>query len=451
MYELLKKYNRPVPRYTSYPTAPHFKHEMPQVEYRDILKAIDEEDSISLYIHIPFCRYLCTYCGCNTKIVDHDAPIYDYFNTLKKEVILAAEAIGTKQKISSIHFGGGTPNFAPIDALAGLFDLIGDKFTLSDKLIISMETDPRLLTKEQAKALVDLGVNRISMGVQDFQADVQEAINRIQPFEMVRDCVEYFRDAGIKSINFDMIYGLPLQTIDKIEENMKMLQEIAPDRVALFGYAHVPWFKSHQKKLEDYKLPDTFERFDMEEASRENLIKAGYQAIGIDHFAMPDDELAIAFKNKSLHRNFQGYTTDNEQVLLGLGQTSISDYSKAYVQNTLRNKEYRERVSAGEFPIIKSCLLSDDDIYRRRVIEQIMCYSEVDLKLIEGGEEFSFNLWQNAKPILEGFVEDNLLTIGDMKLSIKKDGRVFTRLIASAFDNYLQQNNDGIKRHAQAI
>lgn len=448
MIDLLKQYDRAVPRYTSYPTAPNFSEKVSHDSYISILNNVSEKESVSLYIHIPFCKKMCTYCGCNTQIVDHNAPINSYIGTLKREIKLVSSSLGRKQKVSYIHFGGGTPNFVPIKALESLLKALRTDFSLDEGIIIAMEIDPRLLTLEQAHALIALGVNRISMGVQEFDSGVQEAINRIQPFEMVRDCVEWFRSEGIESINFDMIYGLPLQTTEIMQNSMKLLNDLKPERVALFGYAHVPWFKEAQKKLEKFKMPDVYERYEMAENSRKFLIDNGYVAIGIDHFALPNDELAIAMNEKKLHRNFQGYTTDKERVLIGLGQSSISDYGNAYVQNTTRNKEYRERVNASELPIVKTCNLSDEDMYRRAVIEQIMCYQAVDINTVNNADTFSTKVWTQALPLLEGYKADGLVDVGDMQLKITEQGRVFTRLIASAFDAYLKVAEG---KHARAV
>jgi oxygen-independent coproporphyrinogen-3 oxidase len=453
MRELLAKYDRPAPRYTSYPTAPHFKDAPGQGYYRGLLKAIPENQSVSLYVHIPFCRHLCLYCGCNTKVVDHQAPIHDYLGIVQQEITLAAAAIGRRQKVSHIHFGGGTPNFAAADDLGLLMETIAQKFTLSSDLVIAMEMDPRILSREKTHELVNLGVSRVSLGVQDFQPDVQQAVNRIQPYGHVQDCVGWLREAGVNSINFDMIYGLPLQTTAKIHDNMEKLQQLKPDRVALFGYAHVPWFKEHQKKLEVHRLPDTFDRFEMAELARHDLMKSGYVPVGIDHFALPGDALAQALKEKRLHRNFQGYTADHEQTLIAFGQTSISQYGSAYVQNTDRNREYRDKVSNGEFPVVKSCPLSPEDIYRRAVIESIMCYGEVDLLALDDAQQWADTAWESALPALAGFAADGLVKLGDMDVTVTPRGQVFTRLAASAFDAYLPQagQSAGAPRHARAV
>jgi oxygen-independent coproporphyrinogen-3 oxidase len=453
MRELLAKYDRPAPRYTSYPTAPHFKDIPGQGYYRGLLKAVPENHSVSLYIHIPFCRHLCLYCGCNTKVVDHQAPVREYLAIVQQEIALAAAAIGRRQKVSHIHFGGGTPNFAPADGLGNLLQEIAKRFTLSESAVIAMEMDPRILSREKTQELVKLGVNRVSLGVQDFQPDVQQAVNRIQPYGHVQDCVGWLREAGINSINFDMIYGLPLQTSAKIHDNMEKLKQLKPDRVALFGYAHVPWFKEHQKKLEAYRLPDTFERFEMAELARHDLIKAGYVPVGIDHFALPGDVLARALKEKRLHRNFQGYTADHEETLIAFGQTSISQYGGAYVQNTDSNREYRDKVINGEFPVVKSCPLSSEDIYRRAVIESIMCYGEVDLLAMDEAQQWADLAWEAALPALAGFAADGLVKLGDMDVAVTPTGRPLTRLIAGAFDARLPQagRSAGAPRHARAV
>ena len=451
--ELMVKYDRPVPRYTSYPTAPHFRHTVSQESYREQLRAIPEDQSVSLYVHIPFCRHLCLYCGCHTKVVDHEAPLSAYLEVVQREIALAAEAIGRRQKVSHIHFGGGTPNFALTKDLDSLLNTISTHFTLAEDPVIAMEMDPRILYQDKVQALVKLGVNRVSLGVQDFQPEVQQAINRIQPYEYVRDCVDWLRHAGVNSINFDMIYGLPLQTPDKIHDNMEKLAMLRPDRVALFGYAHVPWFKAHQKKLEVHELPGTLERFDMAEMARRDLINLGYTPIGIDHFALPEDALAVALRERHLHRNFQGYTADNEQVLIAFGQTAISEYKSAYVQNTERNREYRDSVMAGMFPVVKSCLLSPEDIYRRAVIESVMCYGEADLRVFDGAAQWAGAVWQSALPVLSDLAEDGLVVVGDRSVTVTPTGRVLTRLVASAFDAYLQRSvqETAAPRHAKAV
>ena len=452
---LLAKYDRPVPRYTSYPTAPHFRHPASQSAFRKLLREIPEDQSISLYIHIPFCRHLCLYCGCHTRILNNEAPIREYLETVCQEISLTSAAIGRRQKVSHIHFGGGTPNFALTDDLDDLLEVIGQKFSLSDSLVIAMEMDPRILTRRKVRKLVKLGVNRVSLGVQDFQPDVQKAVDRIQPYEHVRDCVGWFREKGVDSINFDMIYGLPFQTSEKISDNIRKLVEMRPERIAFFGYAHVPWFKEHQKRLEVYTLPDAAARFDMSETARHDLMEAGYVPIGIDHFAVPEDALAGALKEKRLRRNFQGYTSDNEEVLIAFGQTAISGYGSAYAQNTSYSREYRDRIMASEFPVVKVCLLSPEDIYRRSVIESIMCYGEVDLMSIGcDARQWADGVWNSARQQLESCEKDGFVELGDMTVVVTPAGRPFTRIVASIFDVYLQQQADretGTSRHARAV
>lgn len=448
---LLARHDRSVPRYTSYPTAPHFRHPIDHTSYSGILSRITEDQTISLYIHIPFCRHLCLYCGCHTKIVDHETPILDYLRIVQQEIILATEAIGRRQKVSHIHFGGGTPNFAPIDALEELLETISNRFTLSHRPAIAMEMDPRILNPEKVRNLAQLGVNRASLGVQDFQPDVQHAVNRIQPYEHVGDCVEWLRAAGISSINFDMIYGLPLQTPEKIHDNMEKLKILRPDRVALFGYAHVPWFKEHQKKLDMYALPDSSARFDMAQEARQSLMAAGYAPIGIDHFALPEDSLAKACQERRLQRNFQGYGSEEEKIIVGFGQTAISDYAGVYTQNTAHNREYRDKVLNGALPVVKSCFLSPEDVYRRSVIENVMCYGDVNLRCLDDAERWAKIVWASALPTLSLLEDDDLVMLGDTGLEITPSGHPFTRLVASAFDAYLQRDDDNATMHARAI
>lgn len=450
MQALLAKYDQPVPRYTSYPTAPHFKHAVGQADMRDRLSRLPAHESVSLYIHIPFCRHLCLYCGCHTKVVDHEAPIRDYMKLVQQEILLVAKALGRRQKVSHLHFGGGTPNFVPTQDLAATLNVIQREFSIPENLDIAMEMDPRILSREKIHDMRELGVNRVSLGVQDFHPDVQKAVNRIQPFEHVQDCVEALRAAGIGSINFDLIYGLPLQTPEKMRANVEKLRLLRPDRVALFGYAHVPWFKEHQKKLEAYHLPDAFERFEMAETARRALMDAGYIPVGIDHFARPGDSLSEACKRKTLRRNFQGYTTDNEDTLIGFGQTAISQYPGAYIQNTDGNREYREKVQGGEFPVAKACLLTAEDIYRRSVIEALMCYGEADLMALDEAYQWADVVWDDAQPALKALCDDGLVQLGDMDVAITLRGRPFTRVVASAFDAYLQKST-GLQKHAKAV
>lgn len=450
---LLHKYDRSVPRYTSYPTAPHFKAELTSADYARILSGIPEGKGISLYVHIPFCRHLCFYCACNTKIIDHNAPIAEYLGTVRKEVELTARAIGRRQRVTHIHFGGGTPNFAAAKDLAALLEVIGSRFDLADDLVTAMEIDPRLLTQDMAGEIAALGVNRISFGVQDFHPEVQKAINRIQPFEMVQDSTAWLRAAGIRSVNYDMIYGLPLQTVEIMRESIALAVQLRPERIALFGYAHVPWFKEHQKKLEAFSMPDTAARFDMAEAARADLLAAGYVPVGIDHFALPQDELAKAAQARRLRRNFQGYTTDGEVILAGFGQTSISGYVTAYAQNTDRNIEYRDRVQAGEFPVVRGCFLSAEDVYRRAAIEQVMCYGEVKLAALPGAGDFADKVWAEARESLILLEADGLVTLKDRALSVTAAGQPFTRVVASRFDAYLPPETaaEAPLRHAKAI
>ncbi|MDE2335899.1 MAG: oxygen-independent coproporphyrinogen III oxidase [Alphaproteobacteria bacterium] len=450
--DLLLKYDRPVPRYTSYPTAPHFKDAPAQGDLKAQLRAIPEEKSVSLYIHIPFCRHLCSYCGCHTRVVNEESPISAYLEAVRCEIKLAAAAIGRRQKVSHIHFGGGTPNFAPTKDLEALLSLIANEFMLAVSPVIAMEMDPRILHKDKVRSLAKLGVNRASLGVQDFHADVQQAINRVQPCEFVQQCVGWLREAGVKSVNFDMIYGLPLQTTAKIRANMEKLKTLRPERIALFGYAHVPWFKAHQKKLEAFPLPGAPERLEMAEAARSDLITQGYVPVGIDHFALPEDDLAVALKERRLRRNFQGYTADTEEYLLGFGQTAISDYGDAYVQNTALSRDYRETVESGALPAVKACLLSAGDVYRRAVIGEVMCYGTADLAALADGARWAAKTWAQAEPALKTYASDGLVTLNGKTVAITETGRPLTRLIASAFDAYLRTDDAApAPRHAQAV
>lgn len=334
-----------MPRYTSFPTAVQFRESQDREIYINRLCSLTSNESVSLYIHIPFCHSLCHYCGCHTKIVQSYNPIASYIDTLVKEIELVGSNLKYAQPVSRIHFGGGSPNYAKTVDIKRLLDTLRRYFDLSSAQI-DMECDPRLLNDEKISDYAALGLSRISLGIQDFNPIVQKAINRIQPFEMVQNQIGALRAHNIHHINFDLIIGLPEQTTATVNETLDKVLKLQPSRVAVFPYAHVPWMKKHQKLLEKYKLPDTVLRYDMAKLTETRLKEAGYESIGIDHFALPDDSLVFASESGSMRRNFQGYTDDPARTILGFGLSSISQFKDAYIQNTTDAPLYRKTIEA---------------------------------------------------------------------------------------------------------
>ncbi len=442
--DLITKYDIAVPRYTSYPTAVQFKPGIKPSFYADQLSKLPEGRAVSLYLHIPFCQTLCYYCGCCTKVVNSYDIIRDYVDKLLQEIEIVTDHIGRRQPISHIHWGGGTPNYLHSDDIARVLNLIKKQFTVLDDAEIAMEIDPRLLNKDFVGEAVKLGINRASLGVQDFNEDVQNAINRVQPYDMVEKCVRWLREAGIRKINFDLLYGLPFQNEDIIQKNVEKAVALAPDRISLFGYAHVPWVQKRQKLLEQYPMPNAQERYRLFETAKNRLCAHGYRPVGIDHFSRADDDLYNAWKEKRLHRNFQGYTSDDAGILIGFGASSISSLPQAYVQNDPDVRTYRKRIEDGILPVHKGYTLTEDDLLRRKIIESLMCYFEVDLQ--QYYEDVSF--FSSALDSMKKYETDGLVAIDGGRITVSDKGRPFTRLIAACFDVYWAPEE---VRHAQAV
>ncbi len=434
---LLQKYDRPVPRYTSYPTAVHFNDEISQNYYAGLLSGLDAARPVSLYIHIPFCHVLCHYCGCHTKVANSYSPVKSYVQTLLKEINLVGQQLKGRIPISQLHFGGGSPNFLEENDLEEIITTLKQYFDFGDHAEIAIETDPRLLNESKIKSLSALGFTRVSLGVQDFNPNVQTAVNRIQPFETVQESVLNLRTNGIHKINFDLMTGLPLQTLDSVKRSVEQAISLCPDRLAVFAYAHVPWMKKHQKLLEKYPMPDAPLRFDMMSCVKETLEAAGYHSIGIDHFSHETDSLYTAYKNGTMRRNFQGYTDDQARNVIGFGLSSISMFEGAYIQNTTDAPAYRKAVDAGEFPITRGCVLSDEDRERRRVIEQIMCGMQTDI-----------SVYSEAQETLKELEQDHLVEIEGTHVRITPEGWPFARVAAACFDAYYEPQEG---QHARAI
>jgi len=437
---LIAKYDGPVPRYTSFPTAVQFHEGFSQSDLGNMLYALPQGQGISLYVHIPFCHALCHYCGCNTKVVGTDAPVKAYVALLLREIELVARKIRCRLPVTRIHFGGGSPNFAPPESLAAILAAFDTYFELGAQTQIDMECDPRLLTRSKIEAYAALGVKRVSLGIQDFNAEVQRAVNRIQPYDDVRRHMDDLRDCGIEDINFDLIIGLPAQTTESVEETLAQTLKLEPSRIAVFPYAHVPWMKKHQLLLEKYERPDPLTRYLMNDMVHETLLRSGYGAIGIDHYAREGDALLMAARAQTMHRNFQGYTDDDAQTLLGLGLSSISQFDGAFSQNTTDAPTYRKAIEQGYLPVARGLLLGAEDKIRRAVIERIMCRFSLNFS--------DFPQIKPPRDALSLLAQDGLLILKEDGFEIPPEGRTFARLAAACYDPYF---NAASGRHAKAV
>jgi oxygen-independent coproporphyrinogen-3 oxidase len=425
---LALKYDRPVPRYTSYPTAPQFTAaHTPEIQKR-WLSEIPLNRAASIYVHMPFCQSLCWYCGCSMKVSRDEGQIQTYADAVCREIEMVAARTGPLT-IGHIHFGGGTPTWGPSRGLAAILAAVRRCFHVDAGAEIALEADPRSLSDHKADALADLGVNRVSLGVQDLDDDVQKAINRRQPFDVVARGVESLRARRIDRINLDLMYGLPLQTEKSIERTVDQCVTLSPQRFALFGYAHVPWIKRHQKLLERHPIPDAAQRLELFTAAESRLNRYAFKRVGLDHFARHDDEMAAALRRHTLHRNFQGYTTDTAGLLLGFGATAISALPQGYSQNEVNVKSYITTIAAGQIPTVRGRALSEEDRTRRAMIMELMCYFSVIVP---------DDLRDRLGLTLAELESDGLIRWDGAVLNITDKGRPWVRVAATAFDAYFQ-------------
>jgi oxygen-independent coproporphyrinogen-3 oxidase len=438
---ILEKYGEArLPRYTSYPTAPRFSPAIEADAYGDWLEQLPGNDPVSLYLHIPFCRSMCWYCGCHTTITRQDRPILDYLTVLRDEIRMVAERIPHRLPVGEVHFGGGTPTIiAPAEFIA-LTTLLRHLFAFSDTTGIAVEIDPRGLKAEMAGALGAAGVSRASLGVQSFDPVVQKAINRIQSEKQTAEATDLLRSVGVGGINFDLIYGLPHQTVQSCIETANAAIAMRPDRFAVFGYAHIPSFKKHQRMIDENALPDGAERNEQAEAIAETLVTAGYRQIGLDHFALPEDYLVHVQEEGRLRRNFQGYTTDNCDTLIGFGASAIGRMRDGYVQNEVAPGLYAQHIASGRLATAKGYRLTDEDRVRAEIIERLMCDFSADVPAICKAHRFDSSrlLAKDKLAELEG---DGVLDITDGVMRVSQDHRFVIRAVAAAFDAYLDQSN----------
>jgi len=444
--QALLKHNQQVPRYTSYPTANHFSEALGSGEATVWLSEIDEAKPLSLYFHVPFCKEICWYCGCHTKASKQYTPVSDFLTYLKKEVTLVAGKLGAKRAVAHIHFGGGSPSYMSPEDFAALMNHVSAHFLINPDAEIAIEIDPRELTELKVAAYRKAGVTRVSLGVQDFHKNVQLAINRLQPLHMIYKAVQLLRDYGITQINMDLLYGLPKQTSTSIRENIEIALGLNPSRISLFGYAHVPWMKKHMRLIDESTLPGGTARLEQFAAAAEALADKGYIQIGLDHFVKPDDPMAIALNELTLARNFQGYSTDSASVMIGFGPSAISDLQDGYLQNTLANHAYYAALDDGIIPTAKGIRVSPDDLVIRRLIEQLMCYMEIDLDSFAANEGLPLSQFAPAIEKLIPLIQDGLVTLEKSLIRINPETPQAVRLVCAAFDPYLSVSQ---KKHAQ--
>ncbi|HZD24710.1 MAG TPA: oxygen-independent coproporphyrinogen III oxidase [Alphaproteobacteria bacterium] len=435
--ETILKYNARVPRYTSYPTAVQFHAGIGPAQYADWLKRLPAGEPLSLYLHVPFCRSLCWYCGCNMRVVRRDGSLESYTEMLLREIALVAARLPGRMTVRHLHWGGGTPTALGPERLARVMEALGETFDLAADAEVAIEIDPRVLDEEMAAMLGRLGFNRASLGVQDLEPQVQQAVNRLQSWEETAGSAEMLRRHGVERLNIDLIYGLPHQDTARVARTAIACAGLEPERFALFGYAHVPWMKPHQTLIDEASLPGPAERLALFAAAADCLAAAGYEAIGLDHFARADSTFAAAAREGRLYRNFQGYTDDPCRSLIGLGASSIGDLPQGLLQNHAEVRDYASAIRAGRLATARGVARSADDALRGDIIERLMCDLRVDLAQVcarHGADPAAFS---EELERLAPFVRDGLVRRAGSRFCITEDGRPIVRAVCALFDRHL--------------
>jgi oxygen-independent coproporphyrinogen-3 oxidase len=450
-FEKFSKYSKPGPRYTSYPTALEFNDDFNYNEYIKFLE--EEQEQISIYIHLPFCRSACYFCGCNVVFTSKEDKLSRYIEYLKKEIDILAEHMDTTREVIQFHFGGGTPTFYKAFELDEIVTYVKSKFTnWSSDAEISCEIDPRFFNEEQMKVFQKHGFNRISFGVQDLDDKVQKEIHRVQPLELTKKAVELAREYGIDSINTDFIYGLPFQTLDTFKKTLELSTELNPDRVAVFNYAHVPWLKRTMRKFDETPLPSPEVKLQIFRYTIDFFEKQGYKMVGMDHFAKPKDELFGAIEKGELHRNFQGYTTKGGANLIGIGLTSIGEGDRYYAQNTKDMKIYEKAIDNGKLPFERGVKLSNDDFLRKAIIMELMANFHIDIKRVEAEHNINFKeYFADTIKELQEFEEADLISINDKEIQVSTTGTLLIRNIAMPFDAYMKKYAQNEKSFSKTV
>lgn len=444
--ELIKKYDKSGPRYTSYPTAIQFTEEFGEEDYYQQVKLSNERNTpLSLYFHIPFCDTICYYCGCNKIVTKNRNHAQPYLDAVYKELALQGSLFKATRIVNQLHWGGGTPTFISHDQMTELMQQTRKHFTLldDDSGEYSIELDPREVTTASVNLLRKLGFNRISLGVQDFNPKVQQAVNRIQSFKETRDVILAARKNEFHSISLDLIYGLPFQTVTSFNETVDKVLELEPDRLSVFNYAHLPEMFKTQRQINSADLPSAEDKLAILQQVTNKLIDAGYEYIGMDHFAKPTDELAIAQKERKLYRNFQGYSTNSDCDLVALGITSIGKVADSYSQNIKTIKEYTEVVNSGKLPVYRGVALTQDDVLRREVINQLICHFELNFKNIEAEFDINFSdYFVDELKQIKDMQADSLLELSSERILVLPEGKLLIRNICMVFDVYLKKNKE---------
>lgn len=436
---LLARYDQKAPRYTSYPTALQFSAEVDAGVYDQWLAALAPDQALSLYVHIPLCQALCWYCGCNTRAVNRSDHVSAYVARLVDELALLEKRLPHRPRLKAIHLGGGTPNILSRDDLVSLFLAIRHVFSVRPAATIAAELDPATLTQAWVRAAAFHGLTRASLGVQTLAPAVQAAVKRRLSLEQLTNATDWLRQAGVASVNFDLMYGLPGQTAADVEQTLDAVLALRPDRLAVFGYAHVPWVKPHQKLLDAANLADASERLDQQIAAHDRLTAAGYRAIGLDHYALPGDALALAAANGTLRRTFQGYTADPAGPLIGVGASAIGNLPQGYVQNISDERGWREALAQGRLPVARGVAVIHEDRLRGRVIERLMCDGVVDLQAVCQAHGVGVDHLAACLRRLDEFRIDGLVDLRQGVLAVTVAGRPFLRLIAQVFDARSQE------------
>jgi oxygen-independent coproporphyrinogen III oxidase len=442
--KFVARYNRPGPRYTSYPTAPVWTDRFGPTEHEEAIAQADQKQSpVSLYMHLPFCESLCLFCACNVIIQKNKGVAPPYIDVLKKEVDHISRGVSRDRQVTQFHWGGGTPTYLSPEQIEDLFTYTRERFTFAPDAEIGIEVDPRVTSRAHLETVRQMGFNRLSMGIQDFKPEVQKAVHRIQPYELTRDLIADARELGFASINVDLIYGLPHQSAESFAHTVKQILSLSPDRIAMFSYAHVPWLKRQQGSFVRF-LPEGMQKFDIFRSGLLTFMEAGYLYIGMDHFAKENDELAISQRNRTLHRNFQGYTTKAGADLYGMGISAISGIQECYAQNFRDIPSWEKSVNERGIATMRGYRLSPDDIIRREVISRLLCHTVIVKDEIS--EKFAIDFDEYFAPELEHLKmpqEDGLVVVTNKEIRTAWLGRIFIRNLAMVFDPYLEKQQLG--------
>jgi len=447
------KYSKPGPRYTSYPTALEFSDAYKYDEYIKKLESQDKSRPLSLYFHLPFCRNACYFCGCNVVFTSKEDKMMRYVDYLKRELAILAKHVDTSREVLQMHFGGGTPTFYSAEALKEIIDEIKKTFpNFRGDAEVSCEIDPRHITEEQMKVMSDAGFNRVSFGIQDFNEKVQVAIHRVQPYDETKYAMDLARKYNMISVNVDLIYGLPYQSLETFKETLELSLTLDPDRFAVFNYAHVPWMKKTMRKIDETTLPRPDEKLEIMKYTIDFLTSRGYKMVGMDHFAKPEDELFKAIEKGELHRNFQGYTTKGGADLIGVGLTSIGEGVDSYNQNFKDMKLYEAAIDEGKLPFERGVVLSEDDLIRQYVIMELMSNFKLDIDRFNEKFDVDFNTYfADAVEALKPFAEEELLSISDHKIECSQTGTLLIRNICMPFDAYMKKHAANKKTFSKTV